>query len=102
MKNNLEKIKDLLNYLSERDRQISQNLIESKKFHTMRELIISCIHKLKQNPKDFAIEEKVIMLELLYSELDNYILLIFEDDGRDEWFLEEEDILNFNEIIEEI
>lgn len=101
MKSNIEKIKELLDYLSERDKHITHNLMNSKEFHSMRDLVTSCIHKLKRNSKDLRSSEKLIMLELLYSEIDNYILFIYGDDGKDELMFEDDFNIEYNDEMEE-
>lgn len=101
MKSKIDKIKELLYFLSERDREISEQLIKNKNYHNIRELVYSSIYKLKKPNKDSPIDERVIMLELLYSELDSYIILIYGEDGRDEVPFEELE-LEFNENIEDI
>ena len=101
MKSKIDKIKELLDFLSERDREISEQLIKNKNFHNARELVYSSIYKLKKPNRDSPIDERVIMLELLYSELDSYIILIYGEDGRDEVPFEELE-LEFNENIEDI
>lgn len=100
-KSNIDKIKDLLNYLSERDRELSNKLIEQKEFHAIRDLVKSCIKKQKKYSKNPTLDETVIMLELLYSEIDNYIILIYDEDGEDDLTYEDID-LEINELIEEI
>lgn len=100
-KTNIEMIKDLLTYLSERDKKLTDALLEKKDFHATRELIKSCIQKIKRCNSDLNSEERLIMLELLYSEVDNYIILIYDKDGEDDLDFDEID-LEINEIIEDI
>lgn len=100
-KTNIEMIKDLLTYLSERDKKLTDELLEKKDFHATRDLIKSCIQKIKRCNSGLNSEERLIMLELLYSEVDNYIILIYDKDGEDDLDFDEID-LEINEIIEDI
>lgn len=78
------RIKEMLKCLPEEDQQLGKRLLDNRSFELLYNLINSIIHKYEQLcktiDKDYkvVIKNKIADLQVLRSEIDNYMLLYEE------------------------
>lgn len=84
----VQRIKQLLSCVPEKDIPYANKFIKERDFESLRDLIKSDIHILLKK-KDATLEEQIDNLRLLKTEIDAYLLLLnLEDDNMETDFWE--------------
>ena len=100
-KNNpVEVIKELVQYLPERDRKVADKLISKRDFEGLKDLVISVdylMDKHKENEKSIYYNLDVDKITDLYATVQEYCLLLGIDDESDD-FIDDE----YNDYDEEV
>lgn len=92
MENEIQKIKNLIPNLCEKDASLAFKFLEQRDFLSLKDIIDSAIYKVKQiHPKELEIKYQIGKLEDLKVNVDTYISNL--DYTPDEIFNEYEDVI---------
>ena len=96
MSNPIERMKNLINYLPNKDITLGKKFIESRDFESLQELVDSARYKVKKSQSSEQPKEEYTNIDLeklseLKGEVDTYILSIFipdadEDDSEVDYY----------------